>query len=115
MLSFSLYETIRDILECLFIFLLIAILNPILIVPTLLIFGLLWMLRQYYIPTSRALKRIDATSKINISAQALFENVLNNTLFTNSKKSVSELPDRHLSRIIDSASSKSSVCTYKGI
>jgi len=67
LLSFSLYETIRDSLECIFIFGLIAIVNPITILPTLLIFGLLWMIRQYYLPTSRALKRVDAISKIIIT------------------------------------------------
>ena len=72
-LVMTMYDTILILLQCIFVFMLICILNPVLILPTILIIGALCMMRQYYIPTSRALKRIDAISKFSASVSIKYK------------------------------------------
>ena len=62
-LILAFFETIDISIHSIFVFLLVVVLNPIMIVPTIVIISLFYLVRQHYIPTSRALKRIDAISK----------------------------------------------------
>jgi hypothetical protein len=62
-LIITLYETIEIILRSAFVFLLIIILKPVMVLPTVAVLAILFLLRQHYIPTNRAIRRIDSISK----------------------------------------------------
>lgn len=57
-------DVLQIFLSLIGIIVVVAIVNPIYLVPTAIMFGMFYFLRGFYLTTSRALKRLDAISNL---------------------------------------------------